>query len=98
MWMPGAGICLPFGGPALGPDRRQLQGWPQGPVGCEITGCALTPDGRTMFINVQHPGSGAPRNGSNPRRFSNWPDFHPAGRPRSSTVVVRRVDGGVIGA
>jgi secreted PhoX family phosphatase len=51
-----------------------------------------------MFLNIQHPGSGSPRNGSKPRQFSNWPDFNPAGRPRSSTVVVRRVDGGVIGA
>jgi hypothetical protein len=29
---------------------------PFGPVGCEITGIALTPDGRTMFVNIQHPG------------------------------------------
>jgi secreted PhoX family phosphatase len=80
--------------PVSGEVRRFLVG----PVRCEITGCTWTPDGRTMFLNVQHPGSGAPRNGSQPRRFSNWPDFKPAGRPRSSTVVVRRTDGGVIGA
>ncbi|MBK6469775.1 MAG: PhoX family phosphatase [Betaproteobacteria bacterium] len=80
--------------PVSGEVRRFLVGPPQ----CEITGCTWAPDGRTMFVNVQHPGSGAPRNGSNPRQFSNWPDFHPAGRPRSSTVVIRRIDGGVIGA
>ncbi len=27
-----------------------------GPNGCEVTGVVLTPDGRTMFINIQHPG------------------------------------------
>ncbi|MFZ9428209.1 MAG: PhoX family protein [Burkholderiaceae bacterium] len=71
-----------------------------GPVNCEVTGVTWTPDGRTMFLNIQHPGEGAgerldPRN---PRRHSNWPDFRPDGRPRSATVVVRRLDGGVIGA
>jgi uncharacterized protein len=80
---------------ATGEVRRFITG----PVGCEITGVTFTPDGRTMFINVQHPGTGVRRDGSdNPRRFSNWPDFNPVGRPRSATVVIRRVDGGVIGA
>jgi secreted PhoX family phosphatase len=27
-----------------------------GPSACEITGVTWTPDRRTMFINVQHPG------------------------------------------
>ncbi|MBA4176507.1 MAG: Tat pathway signal protein [Leptothrix sp. (in: Bacteria)] len=80
--------------PVSGEVRRFLVG----PKHCEITGLTWTPDGRTMFLNVQHPGSGSPRDGSTPRQHSNWPDFNPAGRPRSSTVVVRRHDGGVIGA
>ena len=80
--------------PVTGEVRRFLVG----PMRCEITGAAWAPDGRTMFINIQHPGSGVPNNGSNPRRFSNWPDFNPVGRPRSATVVIRRLDGGVIGA
>jgi len=80
--------------PVSGEVRRFLVG----PARAEITGATWTPDGRTMFINIQHPGSGSPRNGSNPRQFSNWPDFNPTGRPRSATVVIRRVDGGVIGA
>ncbi len=68
-----------------------------GPVNCEITGATLTPDGRTMFINVQHPGE-TPSDRSDPaepNRYSKWPS---GGRPRSATVVIRRVDGGVIGA
>jgi uncharacterized protein len=70
-----------------------------GPVNCEITGVTWTPDGCTMFINVQHPGE-TPSEKSDPtqpRRFSNWPDFSPNGRPRSATVVIRKNDGGVIG-
>jgi uncharacterized protein len=67
-----------------------------GPVNCEITGNAWTPDGRTMFINIQHPGE-TPSDRSDPGepgRYSTWPD---GGRPRSATVVIRRKDGGVIG-
>ena len=80
--------------PVTGEVRRFLVGPPR----CEITGCTWTPDGRTMFLNIQHPGSGSPRNGSNPRQFSNWPDFNPAGRPRSSTIAIGKLDGGVIGS
>jgi uncharacterized protein len=81
---------------ATGETRRFLVG----PVNCEITGLALTPDGRTMFINVQHPGE-TPSERSDPaepRKFSNWPEFKPTGRPRSATVVIRKDDGGVIGS
>jgi secreted PhoX family phosphatase len=82
-------------------DRRsgEVRRFLAGPVGCEITGATLTPDGRTMFVNVQHPGE-TPSDRSDPaepRRFSNWPDFRPTGRPRSATVVIRRRDGGPIG-
>ncbi|MDO8418993.1 MAG: PhoX family phosphatase, partial [Rubrivivax sp.] len=82
--------------PATGEVRRFLTG----PVGCEIAGCSFTPDGATMFVNIQHPGE-SPRvrsDPADPRRHSNWPDFQPQGRPRSATVAVRRRDGGVIGA
>jgi secreted PhoX family phosphatase len=27
-----------------------------GPVGCEITGLCETPDGKALFVNIQHPG------------------------------------------
>ncbi len=67
--------------PATGEVRRFLTV----PRGAEATGCVLSPDCKTMFINVQHPGEGQP---------STWPD---GGRPRSATVVVRRLDGGIVG-
>ena len=81
--------------PVTGAVRRFLTG----PVGCELTGATWTPDGRTLFVNIQHPGE-SPNEKSdpdNPRRYSNWPDFHPEGRPRSATLVIRRNDGGIIG-
>jgi uncharacterized protein len=83
--------------PSTGDLRRFLVG----PRGCEVTGVITTPDRRTMFINIQHPGESTSSIGSptpaNPRVVSNWPDHRPDGRPRSATVVIRKDDGGVIG-
>ena len=81
--------------PASGVFRRFLTG----PRGCEITAFHTTPDNRTAFVNVQHPGEtpGDRSDPSRPNAFSNWPDFAPNGRPRSATVAIRRKDGGIIG-
>jgi uncharacterized protein len=81
--------------PRTGDIRRFLVG----PAGCEITGATSTPDGRTMFLNIQHPGESPSERSeaSAPRKISNWPDQKADGRPRSATVVVRKNDGGVIG-
>ena len=84
---------------AADPRTGEIRRFLVGPAGCEITGATGTPDGRTMFINIQHPGE-TPSERSDPaepRRISNWPDFNPAGRPRSATVVIRKNDGGLIG-
>jgi len=68
-----------------------------GPKDCEITGVAVTPDGKTMFCNVQHPGE----NGSLATPSSAWPDSQTSAgsskRPRSATFIVTRKDGGAIG-
>ncbi|MFZ5757336.1 MAG: PhoX family protein [Pseudomonadota bacterium] len=76
-------------GKAPGSDLRRFL---VGPVDCEITGVCMTPDNRTMFVNIQHPGEG----GTLPPTLSNWPDGGSA-RPRSATVVITRDDGGEIG-
>jgi secreted PhoX family phosphatase len=68
--------------PRTGDVRRFLTG----PVGCEITGITITPDQRTMFVNIQHP------EGS-----STWPSIDGETRPRSATVVITKDDGGIIG-
>jgi uncharacterized protein len=85
---------------ACDPTSGEVRRFLTGPVQCELTAATFTPDGRTLFVNVQHPGE-APSDRSDPaqpRRFSNWPDFRPDGRPRSATLAIRRLDGGVIGA
>jgi hypothetical protein len=86
---------------AADPETGEVRRFMVGPRGCEITGAVTTPDQRTMFVSIQHPGEASVALGvptpDNPRRVSNWPDFHPAGRPRSATVAIYRRDGGVIG-
>jgi len=67
-----------------------------GPRGCELTGVITTPDMKTMFVNIQHPGEPDSER-SNPAdvtKVSSWPD---KARPRSATVVITKLDGGVIG-
>ena len=60
-----------------------------GPVACEITGLTFTPDWRTLFVGVQHPGEeGA---------SSHFPDGGTA-IPRSAVLRITRDDGGIIGA
>jgi hypothetical protein len=81
---------------AVDPDVGVFRRFLTGPRGCEITGFHTTPDNRTAFVNIQHPGEGG-TSPDNPRGLSNWPDYAPNGRPRSATVVIRRKDGGIIG-
>jgi uncharacterized protein len=82
---------------AADPETREVRRFLTGPSGCEVTGVVTTPDSRTMFVNIQHPGETSSERGDpkNPTAVSAWPDG--SGRPRSATVVIRRRDGGVIG-
>jgi len=82
--------------PATGEIRRFLTG----PNVCEVTGVFVTPDERTMFVGIQHPGE-APagvNDPTNPKRYSAWPDYDAGQRPRSSTVIITKDDGGPIGS
>ena len=81
--------------PATGQTKRFLTG----PSGCEITGISFTPDRRAVFVNIQHPGETASERSDSdkPQAVSTWPDGPGGGRPRSATVVIRRIDGGIVG-
>jgi uncharacterized protein len=87
---------------AADPGTGEIRRFLVGPRGCEITGVIETPDQRTLFINIQHPGElpleHPPRNDpKNPMAVSSWPNGNAGGRPRSATVAIRRRDGGIIG-
>ena len=57
------------------PGADQLKRFLVGPKGCEITGLCETPDGKAMFINIQHPGEGtAQADVADPAKYqSQWP-------------------------
>lgn len=69
--------------PATGEIRRFLVG----PNECEVTGLTWSPDKRTMFIGIQHPGE---------KGNSHWPEGGDA-VPRSAVVAIKRDDGGFVG-
>ena len=73
-----------------------------GPKGSEITGLAETPDGKAIFVNIQHPGEGtAMANVGDATKYqSQWPSnagYGAGKRPRSATIVITKNDGGKIG-
>lgn len=112
----GATVSVPSGSGTVAtragrrPGATDLRRFLVGPKECEITGICMTPDGQTMFVNIQHPGEkiddGQPGDVATPALFgSHWPltadatadAAAGAGRPRSATIVITRDDGGVIG-
>jgi hypothetical protein len=75
-----------------GPMRAVPRRFLTGPVGCELTGPEFTPDGRTLFLSVQHPGE----DGGLAEPTSLFP--HDAlGIPRPSVVAIEREDGAAFG-
>ena len=81
------------------PNTRKVKRFLVGPSQCEITGVHMTPDRKTMFVNIQHPGEDGSDGdlSATPKKFSSWPDGAAAGRPRSATIAITRKDGGIIG-
>jgi secreted PhoX family phosphatase len=63
-----------------------------GVTDCEVTGITVTPDRRTMFVNLQHPGDGDPQK-------TNFPAPQGSGKvPRDATIVITRKNGGIVGS
>lgn len=85
---------------AVNPEDGHFKRFLTAPNRSEVTGIAFTPDNKTLFINIQHPGEtdDGTTNHNTPIALSTWPDGPSAGRPRSATVVIQRLDGGVIGS
>ena len=89
------------------PTATTLRRFLVGPVDCELTGCTETPDGKTVFANIQHPGEtlAAVADVTDPSKYlSHWPGNAGYGaggataRPRSATLAITKNDGGLIGS
>jgi secreted PhoX family phosphatase len=85
------------------PPGTQLKRFLVGPVDQEITGICESPDGKTLFVNVQHPGDGTRvADLAEPAKYtSQWPanaGYGAGTRPRSATVMITKNDGGLIGS
>lgn len=72
---------------------RQMKRFLVGPIDCEVTGITWTPDLKTMFVNIQHPGDRS----TITKLTSTWPANDNTSRPRSATVIITKNDGGIIG-
>jgi hypothetical protein len=101
-------IGPPFKGPlepfgtnqmlAADPKTGEVRRFLTGPWGQEVTGVITTPDQKTMFVNLQHPGAHASDEDFAAGKFgSGFPDYN-GSVPRSATLVITREDGGIIGA
>ena len=85
------------------PGADALKRFLVGPKDCEITGIAETPDGKALFVNIQHPGEGTKMaNIADPTMYtSQWPanaGYGAGKRPRSATIVITKDDGGRVGS
>jgi secreted PhoX family phosphatase len=69
------------------PETGEIRRFMVGPVACEVTGLVYSPDKKSLFVGIQHPGEEL------------QPSHFPAGgdsKPRSTVIVISREDGGTI--
>ncbi|QIA65539.1 DUF839 domain-containing protein [Vibrio astriarenae] len=71
------------------PETGEIRRFMTGPIACEITGLTFSPDYKSMFVGVQHPGEDLA-----PSHFPQGGDSI----PRSSVLVITKEDGGLIGS
>ncbi|NJN04021.1 MAG: PhoX family phosphatase [Leptolyngbyaceae cyanobacterium SL_1_1] len=77
---------------ADGANSDEIRRMFTGVTGCEVTGLTVTPDRKTMFINLQHPGDGDPA-------LTNFPaPVDGVTIPRDATIVITKKDGGIVGS
>ena len=75
--------------------RGKSKAFFRAPLGAEVSGPQFSPDFRTLFLAIQHPGDTEGSNFENPA--TRWPDFDQQLPPRPSIIAVRRDDNQKIG-
>jgi hypothetical protein len=79
--------------PTAGSERGHVQQFFSSTTGSEVCGPEFTPDNKTLFLAVQHPGEG----GLFEMPTTRWPDNNRNLPPRPSVIVVTHKQGKVIG-
>ena len=69
------------------PQSGEIRRFLVGPKECEVTGFAWSPDRKTLFVGIQHPGE---------KGDSHFPDGGET-VPRSVIIGINRQDGGLMG-
>ena len=82
--------------PTSGPYRAFPKHFFGCPSGAEVCGPEFTPDGRTLFVSIQHPADSPGSSFDKPSH--RWPDFDSALPPRPAVLAIRKKDGGIIGS
>lgn len=77
-----------------GPDKNLSRRFYMPPLESECCSPAFTPDGRTLFLSVQHPGEEAT---ALDNVVTTWPNRKAGEPPRPSVIVITRDDEGAIG-
>lgn len=71
--------------PSTGPQKGKVLQIASAPVDAELTGPFFSPDGKTLFLSVQHPGE---KSKSLDELTSNWPNGGTE-KPRPSVVAIQ---------
>jgi uncharacterized protein len=78
-----------------GPQRGRARQFLSGPAGSEICGPEFTPDNRTFFVAISHPGFGDEI--TYDTTTSRWPSYQADTPPRPGVVAIYREDKAKIG-
>lgn len=77
-----------------GPEAGLPRLFYSAPAQAECCSPAFTPDGRNLFLSIQHPSERAKNVDT---AVTCWPDFVDGGPPRPAVIVIRHEKGGPVG-
>lgn len=79
-----------------GPRRASPKLFFNAPRGAEVCGPCFTPDAKTFFVAIQHPGE--EKGSTVDKPSTRWPDFKDDIPPRPAVLAITKDDGGEIGS